>query len=187
LLLLRSEPLSLPEFVAEGKVAEQRWKGHESVLDANARGQDQDSVTDPGRAIDRDDSAYRTTATGVRRLEGQRVVDAEHLAEVGARLGLAVHAQRDPANAKLTLMAEEAQARQALDGDLLAQIAGLQTERLMCRAIDDHDSALGAIRVRVALDAPAGAPGDLTDGARPLTVTLMKVQTHDAGCHAIPG
>ena len=179
--------MSLPEFVAEAKVAEQRWEGRESALDANARGQDQDSVADPGGAIDRDDGAYRTTTSGERRLEGQDVVGAEHLADVRARLGLAVHAERDPANAKLSLMAEEAQTGQALDGDLLAQIAGLQTERLMCRAVDDHDSALGAIRVRVALDPAADAPGDLIDGARPLTVALMKVQTDDADCHAIQG
>jgi hypothetical protein len=175
LLLRKSEPLSLPEFVAEGKVAEQRWNGHESVLDANARGEDQDSVADPGRAIDRDDGAYRTTTSSKRGLEGRDVVDAEHLADVRARLSLAVHPERDPANAKLSLIAEEAQTRQAFDGDLLAQIAGLQTERLMCRAVDDHDSALGAIPVRVALDASGDAPGDFTDGARPLAVTLMKM------------
>ena len=157
------------------------------MLDANARGQDQDSVPDPGRSIDRADGAYRTTTSRERRLEGQGVVDAEHLADVRARLGLAIHPERDPANAKLSLLAEEAQARQAFDGDLLAQIAGLQTERLMCRAVDNHDSALGAIRVRVALDASADAPSDLADSARPLTVTLMKVQTHDAACHGIQG
>ena len=179
--------MSLPEFVAEAKVAEQRWEGRESALDANARGQDQDGVADPGRAIDRDDGAYRTTTSGERRLEGEDVVDAEHLADVQAWFGLAVHAERDAANAKLSLMAEDAQTRQALDGDLLAQIAGLQTERLMCRAVDDHDGTLGAIGVRVALDASADAPGDLTRGVRPLTVTLVKVQTDDPGCHAIQG
>ena len=164
-------------------VAEQRWNGHESVLDANARGQDQDSVADPDRAIDRDDGAYRTTATGKRRLERQDVVGAEHLADVRARLGLAVHPERDPANAKLGLMAEQAQIRQALDGDLLAQIAGLQTERLMCRAVDDHDSAFGAIGVGIALNTSTDAASDLADGARMLTVAFMKVQTNDAGCH----
>ena len=176
--------MSLPEFVAEGKVAEQRWKGHESVLDANARGQHQDSVADPCWAIDRDDGAYRTTASGEGCLESHDVGDPEHLADVRARLSLAVDAERDPANAELGVWGEETHARQAFDGDLLAQIAGLQTERLLCRTVHDHDSALGAIRVRVALDATTDAPGDLADGTRPLTVTLMKVQAHDACCHA---
>jgi hypothetical protein len=188
LLLLRtSEPLSLSEFVAEGKVAEQRWNGHESVLDANARGQEQDSVADPGRAIDRDDGAYRTTTSGERRLERQDVVGAEHLADVRARLGLAVHTERDPANAEFGVWGEEAQARQAFDGDLLAEVAGLQAERLMCGAVDDHDSAFGAIGVGIALDTSTDAASDLADGARVLTVAFMKVQTHDAGCHAIQG
>ena len=179
--------MSLPEFVAEGKVAEQRWNGHESVLDANARGQDQDGVTDPGRAIDRDDGAYRTTASGKGCLESHDVGDPEHLADVGARLGLAVHAQRDPTNADLGLWGQEAQTGQTVDGDLLAQIAGVQTERLVCRAVDDHYGALGALRVRVALDATSDAPGNLVDGARVLTVALMEVEADDVGCHAIQG
>ena len=179
--------MSLPEFVAEGKVAEQRWEGRESALDANARGQDQDGVADPGRAVDRDDGAYRTTTSRERGLEGQDVGNAEHIADVRARLGLTVDAERDAANADLGIRREEAETRQAFDGDLLTEIAGLQTERLMCRAVGDHDSALGAIGMRVTLDASADAPGDLSDGAWPLTVTLMKVQTHDASCHARQG
>ena len=187
LLLRKSEPLSLPEFVAEGKVAEQRWNGHESVLDANARGQDQDSVADPSRYSDRDDGAYRTTTSGERRLEGQDVGDPEHLADVRARLGLAVHAERDAADTDLCLRSEKAETRQAFDRDLLAEIAGLQTERLMCRAVDDHDSAFGAIGVGIALNTSTDAAGDLADGARMLTVAFMKVQTHDADCHAMQG
>jgi hypothetical protein len=188
LLLLRtSEPLSLSECVAEGKVAEQRWEGRESALDANARGQDQDSVADPGRAVDRSDGAYRTTASGERRLEGRDVVDAEHLADVRARLGLPVHAERDPANAYLGFWGEEAQTRQALDGDLLAQIAGLQTERLVCRAVDDHHRALGPIGVGVTVDASADASSDLAHGARVLSVAFMQVETDDADCHALQG
>ena len=179
--------MSLSEFVAEGKVAEQRWEGRESALDANARGQDRDSVADAGRAIDSDDGAYRTTTSGERRLEGQHVVDAEHLADMRAGLGLAIHAERDAAHADLGLWGEEAQTRQTLDGDLFAQIAGLQTERLMCRAVDDHDRALGAIGMRVTVDASADTSSDLAHGARVLTVALMKVQTHDASCHAMQG
>jgi len=179
--------LSLPEFVAEAKVAEQRWEGRESALDANARGQDQDSVADPGRPIERDDGAYRTTASSKRRLEGQHVVDAEHLADVRAGLGLAVHTERDPADTDLCLRSEKAETRQTFHGDLLAQIAGLQTERLMCRAVDDHDRALGPIGVGVTVDTATDAASDLADGARVLTVALMKVQTHDASCHAIQG
>jgi len=172
LLLLPSEPLSLTEFVAERKVAEQRWKGRESALDASAREQN-DRVTDPGRPVDRDDGAYRTTATGQRGLEGQDVVDSQHLADVRAWLGLTVHAERDAADADLGIWREKAQTRQALDGDLLAEVAGSEAERVVCRAIDDHDRALGAMRVRVALDAPTDAPGDLAHGARVLAVTFV--------------
>ena len=187
LLLRTSEPLSLSEFVAEGKVAEQRREGRESALDANARRQDRDSVADAGRAIDSDDGAYRTTTSGERRLEGQHVVDAEHLADMRAGLGLAVHTERDSADTDLCLRSEKAETRQTFHGDLLAQIAGLQTERLMCRAVDDHDCALCAIGVGIALDTSTDAASDLADGARVLTVALMKVQTHDASCHAIQG
>jgi len=154
------------------------------ALGANARREDLHGVPDPGRALGRDDGAGRTTATEEGRLEGDDVVDSDELADMRARRGVAAHAQRQPADAQLGVGRETAHAGKAGDGDLLAQVAGLQTERLVRREVDDHDRTPGAVHVRVALDATADAADDLGDSAWALPVALVEVETDDACVHA---
>ena len=184
LLLRTSEPLSLPEFVPEGRVAEQGPQGRELALDADPRRQDHDAVADPRRTVDRDHGALGTASARQGGLEGGNVVDADELADVHAGRGLAVHAEGDPAGAELGAGRERCYIREPFDRQLLAQVAGLQTERLVYGAVDDDDSALLAMRVRIAFDPAANAPEDLRDAARMLAVTLVKMETDDAGIHS---
>lgn len=177
--------MSLPEFVAEVKVAEQGPDGREMALDPDPRRQDLHGVADPDRSVDGDHGAVRTTASDESGLERQDVAGADHLADVRTRFALTVHTQREPADAKLALRCEEADAGQPKGRDLLAQVAGPETERLEHGAVDDHDGAPGAMRVRVALDAAANATGDLADRARVLAVALVQMQADDACVHGI--
>src|SRR5882672_709380 len=152
-------------------------------LGVDASRQDTDGVADARGSVHRDDGACRTTAAGQQGLELEDVGHAEHLADVGARLGLTVDSQGDAAGPDLSVRREKAHAGKALDRDLLAQVAGLKIQRSVCRAVDDHDGALDALRVRVALDAAADTAGHLAHGARAFAAALVKVQRDDPGVH----
>src|SRR5687768_13587971 len=177
------EPLSLTEFVSEPKVAEQRPEGRELALDADLGREDVDGVADTHRSVGTGHGALRTAAAREGCLESHDVVNAEHFADVRAGRGLTVHAERERADPELGARRERGHAGKTRRRDLLAQVAGLQTERLIYRSVHDHDGALGPVRVRVALDAAADAPHDLVDGARVLAVALVQVQTDNAGVH----
>jgi len=185
LLLPTNERLSLGGFLAEAKVAEQRPEGRELALDADPRREDVDGVADPHRSVGTGHGALSTTAARQGCLESQDIVDPEHLADVRARRSLAVHTERHRADPELRARWERGHAGKTLDRDLLAQVAGLQTERLVGRTVDDHDSAPLAMCVRVALDASTDTADDLVDRARVLAVALVQVQTDDAGVHHV--
>ena len=143
------------------------------ALDADPRRQDLDAVADPRRTVDGDHGAFGTASSRQGCLEGHCVVSAHQLADVRTGRGLAVHTERDPADADLGARRERRHTREPFDGQLFAQVAGPQTERFVHGAVDDHDGAPRAMRVRIAFDATANAPEDLGDGARMLAVALV--------------
>ena len=174
--------MSLRGFLAERKVAEQRPEGRESALDTDLYSQEH-RVADPHRSVGSGHGALRTTPALEGGLELGDVTHAEHLADVGAGRALAVHAQREPADAELGADGERGEAGETLRRDLLAQIAGLQTERLVCRAVDDDDGALYATGVRIALETTADTTDSLLYGTRVLAVPLVQVQSNDPRVH----
>lgn len=102
------------------------------ALDADPCRQDQGRVADADRSVGGDDGALRTTTTHQSGLEGQDIVDTEHLGDVRARRGLAVHAERERADPDLGARGKGGDAGETMGRYLLAQVAGMQTEGVVC-------------------------------------------------------